>query len=249
MARWLDPQPRQNYIATELTHFVGRGMPIDSQYDLLVRILRTGRLSAPPHDPRFEGNLTVNSSASLGSNEMYSPQMICFCDIPPGQLAIHCSKYSTFGLSFSKRFAADRGARPVWYLPRDGKVRSLRTPDPRHLAGLTPSEIVDAITVFENAATHFDQSARDLRSLMKESAEWRRVHGPLRFFDFDILSFIKFFDLHLEDEHPDNYYFEREWRMLHSLSFRQQDVVSAFVPANYSARMRREFPSLKVHTL
>ena len=94
----------QRYISNELTHFIGRGKPINSQYNLLIKILREGWLTHPPHNPNIRGNLTVKPSAKISKNEMYSPQIVCFCDIPIEDLSIHIKKYSRFGISFSKDF-------------------------------------------------------------------------------------------------------------------------------------------------
>jgi hypothetical protein len=41
----------QRYVSSELSHFVGKGLPEDDQYNLLVnKILKPGWLTHPPHD-------------------------------------------------------------------------------------------------------------------------------------------------------------------------------------------------------
>jgi hypothetical protein len=72
------------YVSDELAHFVGREADDDrARYELLVdRILRPGQLLHPPHDPSYSGNITINLDASISNNEMYVPQVVCFCDIP-----------------------------------------------------------------------------------------------------------------------------------------------------------------------
>ena len=91
----------QRYVSKELTHFIGRNLNEAKQYDLLIEILRSGWLTHPPHNPNISGNLSINSSANL--QEMYSPQVVCFCDIPVDDIDIHMSKGSRFGISFSKK--------------------------------------------------------------------------------------------------------------------------------------------------
>jgi abortive phage resistance protein AbiGi (putative antitoxin) len=107
----------QRYVANELSHFVGRGLRAPQQFDLLVSILRSGWLTHAPHSPNVSGNLSVNSSARMSRNEMYAPQVVCFCDIPVEDLHLHTDKYSSFGLSFLKSFVAARGGGPVLCLP------------------------------------------------------------------------------------------------------------------------------------
>lgn len=40
-----------------------------------------------------------------------------------------------------------------------------------------------------------------------------------RFLSFHIFSYLKFFDHSLNDDHEDNYYFEREWRVIGNIHF------------------------------
>jgi hypothetical protein len=49
-------------------------------------------------------------------------QVVCFCDIPVIDLAIHVRKYSKFGLAFKKAFLIERGACPVFYVANESPV-------------------------------------------------------------------------------------------------------------------------------
>ncbi|MDC4225865.1 MAG: hypothetical protein MPW15_16855 [Candidatus Manganitrophus sp.] len=75
----------------------------------MVQIITSGWLTHPPHDPTISGQLTVNTDARISDNEMYFPQIICFSDIPIGELDIHIQKFSRFGLSFLKSFLVEAG--------------------------------------------------------------------------------------------------------------------------------------------
>lgn len=47
---------------------------------------------------------------------MFSTGVVCFCDIPVGDLAFHARKYSKFGIAFTKAFLLNQGANPVFYI-------------------------------------------------------------------------------------------------------------------------------------
>jgi hypothetical protein len=135
----------QNYVSDELTHFVGRSRQNDQhRYALLVKIVRGGVLM----DPRYKDNRSspitffdiekkdggierqnyypapyfeVRENGPIGANEFVGAEMVCFCDIPVTQLAIHTRKYSHFGLALPKPFAVAQGASPVYYVARSAK--------------------------------------------------------------------------------------------------------------------------------
>ena len=107
----------QRYISSELTHLVGRGLTEKKQYKILAKILSEGFLSHPPHVRNLGGNVNVNFNTRFSKNEMYNPEMVCFCDIPFEDLALHMSKYSRFGLSFGKKFIISKVGKPVMYIP------------------------------------------------------------------------------------------------------------------------------------
>ena len=53
---------------------------------------------------------------------MYSPDVICFCDIPVSDFVIHTRKYSRFGIAFPKSYLLSKGANPVFYMANDSVV-------------------------------------------------------------------------------------------------------------------------------
>src|SRR5437899_1938347 len=123
----------QSYVSNELTHFLGRSLRDNEQrYALLLKVFRSGTLLDPRYqdkrdwpifffdvvsrdgqerrqsyypEPYFE----VRENGLVAANEFVAPEMVCFCDIPTKDLAIHTSKYSQFGLAFSKAFLVGKG--------------------------------------------------------------------------------------------------------------------------------------------
>ncbi len=63
-----------------------------------------------------------------------------------------------------------------------------------------------------------------------------------QFLDFYIFSFLKFFNHNLTDEHKENYYFEREWRVGGRVQFNTDDVRRVLIPEGYSRQFRDDCP-------
>ena|ERR1700680_4670543 len=114
----------QRYVSNELSHFVGRGLPENEQYETLInKILKPGWLTYPPHNITTLGRtLEVDFSKPISTDEALKYQVVCFCDIPEPDLAIHVNKYSKFGLSFKKAFLINQGASPVFYVANETPV-------------------------------------------------------------------------------------------------------------------------------
>lgn len=111
----------QRYISKELTHFVGKGKRQEEQYSILLDILKSGVLKTFLEQNEkyvvLECKELVSSQMPHGPVEdMYQPQVVCFCDIPVEDLEIHMRKYGRFGLSFLKPFLIEYGANPVLYV-------------------------------------------------------------------------------------------------------------------------------------
>jgi hypothetical protein len=254
--------PLQRYISEELTHFVGKDLPDeDQQYSLLVKILNSGWLTHPPHNPNISGNLQVREGAPLA--EMYSPEVVCFCDIPVEDLGIHTIKYSRFGLAFLKSFLVKKGANPVFYVAANSLVQvlgDLSHAARRQATDLPPLEATDALFDKVPRSQHFEKMMKEYldvfhqlqKTMMERSSspgvpkEWlrlRRLTELSRFIDFQIFSFLKVFDDAKTDQDPANYYMEREWRMLGNLRFGLRDVRHVLLPESYSTGLRTDVPA------
>ena len=56
-------------------------------------------------------------------------------------------------------------------------------------------------------------------------------------------AYVKLYDVSLPDDHPDNYYMEREWRSLKNISFSIHDIKTVYLPSHtYKERFMHEFP-------
>ncbi len=217
---------KQRYISNELTHFVGRRLSTeDKQFALLVRILKTGRLLATGlerEENEDVGALRFRPGRRFSENEMYEPSMVCFCDIPVTDLGIHISKYSHFGLALRKHFLIAKGVAPVFYIPRGSRVQ-----------GRTRAMIMDALsgTLKRIAGTEDERAAI--------TGEWDKLLDTL---EWHLFPFFKFFDETTAEEHPDNFYMEREWRRLGNVFFQLADVTRVIIPESYAARFRKSIP-------
>ena len=209
----------QRYISNELTHFIGRQLrdsTIDyeeKQYEILLGILNSGLLTHSTTAPMKIG-LLVSENNDISRNEMYNPNMVCFCDIPLADLTIHSNKYSRFGLSFSKDFIIDKGGLPMYYIPEQARIPSAPI-EYRHKS-------IDKY--FNKMVKHYRQLFELLICATPNSYYGHKIpplnpkkapkkltdlllHYPaiiidLRWFlDFCIFSYLKFFNHNLSDQH------------------------------------------------
>ncbi len=242
----------QRYISDELTHFVGKGQSEDTQYELLVQVLTSGWLTHRPHRPNISGNLSVIRKAKLSCNDMYLPQVVCFCDIPIDDLHIHSSKYSCFGLSLSKQLIVQQGGAPVLYLPRDAQVNALRfrstdlctavrevgsAQDTTSLGELFDTMVRQYLELFQTLLTDADKHVASALGALRE-----RLLELEQFLDFHLFSYVKFFDHRLKDDDPENFYMEREWRVVGNVRFTLDDVCRVLIPPKCAKRLRTDVP-------
>ena len=179
------------------------------------------------------------------SNELFNTAIVCFCDIPFPDLGLHISKYSPFGISFRRAFLLKAGANPVFYVAKDGCVRSVA----RGILWTGGNDVQveadgptgDSIARGEYFDRIISEYVRLQDMVMRSSREhFDKIRHTQRFFNYYILSFIKGFDAALSDEHKDNFYMEREWRLLGRLDFQVSDVYRIILPAAYSKRFRED---------
>lgn len=230
----------QRYVSNELTHFVGRSLASEAdQYGLLVKILQAGWLLSPPFDPNaFGTGIHIDYTKKISTNEMLSPTIVCFCDIPVADLGLHVRKYSRFGLAFSKAYLIQKGANPVLYVPGNSVSIS---------HDLAP-KVIPRPEYFDDMLVELQEVFWSLRTLLydQKSAVARdysaRLTGLDVFLRYEVFCFVKFFDDSLSDGDPENYYMEREWRVLGNVKFDLGDVRRLIVPETWAERLRQDIP-------
>jgi hypothetical protein len=262
------------YISLWLTHFVGRQLPTDdTRCDLLVKILRERTLGQWNHQGNVyisPGSMMISVTGSLCKDEFIRFRPVCFCDIPPESLGRHTRIYGQFGLAFKKEFLVAKGANPVFYIAK-GSLASHERPT------VPPLTIEDLIAdprealkkQFEALAADempipryefFDRLVADLMRVLPHPCPtgtpadafdpWREVQMRVLFDLFrHVFAFTKFFDESLPEEHPDNFYMEREWRVADFVSFELRDVQRVYVALGFRGRIECEFPGLNVQEL
>jgi hypothetical protein len=262
-------EPSQRYISKELSHFVGRGYPQQTQYEILLKILQSGLLTYSPDEPnKTYGEILVHPDAKISENELYYPGMVCFSDIPVRDLPIHIRKYSSFGLAFPKDLVVRQGGTPVYYLPREATVRIPKRLSSERMGQLAEKNLRVGRASIEREeedwetttkAEYFDKMLQTYTKIMglfsdliNKTSTLRNGEENLRllydltdfrlFLDFHVFSYLKFFDHVLLDHHPDNYYFEREWRIVGNLRFTIDDLLRVFMPKEYAKQFRKDCP-------
>lgn len=199
-------------------------MSAEEQFRLLLKILAERRLTHPPHDPTVSGNIAFDEAKSLCSNQLILPQMVCFADIPEASLGVHVRKYSPFGLAFDRSKLVQLGAAPVRYVPiQHAPVWE----------SLGREVVKEALSWPISAPVTGDPRERERTFRRKDMTMF-----TMR----ELFGFVKFYDPTLPADHEENYYYEREWRVVGNVAFELTDVRKVFVPVGWEDRFRDAFP-------
>jgi hypothetical protein len=242
----------QRYVSKELTHFVGRNLREsimdeeereDAQYKILLKIIQEKCISREPHSCRLlEKGLkyspargySVHTRNRFSNNSRYVPNMVCFCDIPIGDLSIHISKYSPFGLSLKKSYLIERGVNPILYIEKNSAISYRR----KEIGSKdsTRSEYFDEfVSIYEK---YCQMPLIQLRETNPPETECIDIGRFL----FDLLCYVKFFDSSKLDNDEENYYMEREWRTPYDVHFEINDIYRIILPKDFSGRFRKNVP-------
>jgi hypothetical protein len=224
----------QRYVSDELTHFAGRGKSEQDQYKILVTILtkRTllayGRDRGPVRPEGGGGGLIMDPHQRLG--DLFSAEIVCFCDIPIGDLAFHAAKYSRFGIAFSKKFLLPRGANPVLY------VAEAELGIPRSPADVAYGQGASRVGLYKTALVHSQRLLLEPR----EPNDMAALNDLRSFIGWYIGCFIKDFDPRVDENDLQNFYMEREWRVVGNVEFELDDVARVFLPRSCMKAFRRD---------
>lgn len=231
----------QTYASSVLYHFVGRGHAADDDrnFEVLCQVLLSMEIR-PNAVQGQRGIVTrIDPNRPLQNGELIEQSVCCFCDIHLSQLqAVHLAKYGRFGIGVDRRLLAEWGARPIGYLPLLKTVPFTWTNRLGH-------ELMacwrwlnhffeDDGPVDETTAKIWGASPASGKEAALEAAD---------LLTRDVMAFLKFYDVELPDDHPENYYMEREWRKYGALPL-ELPLRQIVVPAEYSDRVADRFPHL-----
>jgi hypothetical protein len=214
-------------------------------------------------DPYFE----VNVDADMRSNMFVDPERVCFCDIPYEPIEhfrIHTAKYMRFGIAFKREFLIAQGANPVFYIANSAATQLRVTGDGESPDFFADQSIKSLITNSWDRQDFFDELRRRvLNAIDVSQTTWEQmaktyqsgitnavamkarlyevIDFPVGLFAY-VFGYTKFFDPRLSDEDPQNFYMEREWRVLGRVRFKTQDVARLFAPPTFAARLRDDVP-------
>jgi len=197
------------YTSQELFHFVGHSDPSDDQsnYETLSKVLTAGCVSHPPHENNWgRVGYAINWEMSLENEKLIVPTVTCYADIPFGSLGTHVKKYGKFGLSFPRDLLIQFGARPVMYVPT-------RDDDWRSIHGTTLLRDLEAVykAFNDRVVSKMPISDTSTRYLGSEPSNEAEAADAMRsVFAKDFLAFLKPFNSNLSQNHPKNFYMERE---------------------------------------
>ncbi|WP_068673346.1 abortive infection system antitoxin AbiGi family protein [Oceanobacillus sp. Castelsardo] len=218
----------QRYVSKELTHFVGRHKPEQERFNLLMDIIKSGWLL---HKDIGE-NIKINPNAH-GLEDIVIPGITCFADIPINDLSLHMEKYSNFGLAFKKDILVEKGANPVYYLATNGLIGE-------------SSGFAREMYFKENVKSYFSLM-KDIKKILKEQGiGMEHVQNLERLDSFlikHIFAYFKPFDASKTDADEDNYYLEREWRIVGDVQFNIDDITRILIPERYGKKLREMLPN------
>jgi len=238
-------QSQQRYISDELTHFLGRELKDEDdaeqkQYEVLCKILKERKLRGKQTASRKASVISWswNLKAKPSQNDMVNTDMVCFCDIPLQDLNLHIKKYSPFGLSFDKNFIVRKSGSPVYYLPKSSLVRGGYPFLGRQDDTFSKADYFDLMLPKLFQKFHEDPLGKVDKGITPEIEDV----GIFMFTISQIFSYLKFFDHKLKEDDPQNYYFEREWRVLGHVEFNIGDIKRILIPRSFAERFREDFP-------
>ena len=259
------------YTSNLLCHFVGRSKKTDEErFELLCQIIKEGQLKANVQNPKMLAILYPSRLDQCHAGEVFERcDCVCFCDIPDDALGIHTSKYGYFGLGFNKSFAASQGAHPVMYVPKNyqiylrGDEAIMYNPQllPRDAQGyfLALSDLSQQLVELERLLLPLLDKEQAETEISSKGQKWRVSKTVWDMFMSDkedvlgtdvlcgivhLLAFVKLYDATLPDNHPDNYYMEREWRCMNNVKFSIDDISKVYLPnETYRTRFSTAFPA------
>ncbi|RDW15395.1 abortive infection system antitoxin AbiGi family protein [Oceanobacillus chungangensis] len=225
----------QRYVSKELTHFVGRHQQESERFDLLIDIIKSGLLL----HKNITEDIKINRDAH-GLEDIVTPGITCFADIPINDLSLHMKKYSNFGLAFNKDFLVEKGANPVSYIATNGIIREANG-QPKNQNSIKED-------YFKMNIKRYFSLMNQIQDMLKKKDEQGNVSilDELQLLDTflikHVFSYLKPFDASKTDADKENYYLEREWRIVGDVQFTITDIARILIPEKYGKQLRTALP-------
>lgn len=230
------------YVSQTLYHMVGYRHPDadEKNFEILAKVLRSQEIRpCAVGEHRGPMTLRIDYNADLRAGEPIQQTVTCFCDIPRDHLRpIHTSKYGLFGVGVDRHIVAAWGGRPVMYIPTNRK-------DPTCYWNLFHRE---AMAVYKGLSDFFptkNGTTTTTRNLGDPpSNREQAVDQAKSLISKELLAFMKFFDVDLAEDCPENFYMEREWRKFGRLTL-ELPLREVIVAKGYGDRTKAAFPALE----
>lgn len=232
--------PMQRYVGQRLYHLVGSRQPDadEANFETLCAILRSMELRTCEVAGQRGGIRTVRDpSRPLTNGEPIQQTVVCLCDIPRDDLPFHARRYGRFGLGVCRSVVAQWGGRPVIYVPFSRKSY-----------GTWGSRFPALVNSVLDGLDRFFPDSPDTRSKIEggpaENAQ-EAADDASSLITRDVQAFLKFWDVDLPEDHPENFYMEREWRKFGNLSLALclQEIIA---PPQYQKALRSILDGLRV---
>lgn len=202
----------QSFVSDTLYHLVGRARPEADQanFETLSAILKSMELrTCEVAGVRGGIRIVRDSNRSVINGEPAEQSVVCLCDIPRDALAFHAKRYGKFGLGVSRSVVAQWGTRPVVYIPYSEKAHGNWG---NRFAG-------EVRTVLDGLDRFFPDSPSSKSRIAGSPAVDAQdaVDEASGLIARDLQAFLKFWNVDHPDDHPENFYMEREWRKFGNL--------------------------------
>ena len=163
--------------------------------------------------------------------------VVCFCDIRPGELKIHVSKYGEFGLSFHRGLLIRHNSRPAMYIP-------CYLDDWLSIGGATLMRDILAVYEWFNELMIKELPDRDHSRPLGKRIHDKQVatEAMVSVYVKDFMAFIKAYDAMLPQGDLQQFFMEREWRKFGSFEFKPEQVVSVLVAPDYVEQAKTDLP-------
>jgi hypothetical protein len=232
----------QGYISEVLFHFVGKNLRSEEeQYELLKKIIEEGWITSPPHMKELSYEIKIDSNSDRKLEEMFNPNCVCFADIPIKDLSLHSSKYSKFGIGFSRDFLILKGANPVFYIEKNSTIYKNQLGNPRPIILKREDYYQEycskTVWYFFKYLNYINKNENPQEKNTDLADTWE-----ILIFLINIFSYLKPWDDSLGEIDPRNFYFEREWRALNNINFNILDIKVICLPKSYKKVFYNDFP-------